>query len=294
MNARDLTLHLHGKWHGRYGTAPCPVCQFEARKDQDALTLADSADGRLLMNCKKSGCSFADLLAATGITGGDYSPPHPIEQTERAEAEQQQANRRAAQAAQCWQEAQAISGTIAENYLRKRGITAPFGDQLRYHPDCWHGHIAQRLPAMIAAVTHLHGSGLPAIHRTYLAPDGAGKATVSPAKTMLGRTAGGCVQLAHGGDALVVSEGIETALSLLSGLLAESATVVAALSASGVRSLELPPHPGRLVLAPDGDSAGREAAQALGERALLLGWSVSMMDPGDGVDWNDVLMGEMV
>ncbi|MBU2942936.1 toprim domain-containing protein [Shimia thalassica] len=293
MNARDLTHNLRGKWHGRYGTAPCPVCQFAGRKDQAALTLADSADGRLLLNCKKTDCNFLDLLAAAGITGGDYSPPSPVEQAARTEEELRQTKRKAAQAAKCWREAQPIAGTLADVYLGSRGLTVPLGDRLRYHPACWHGRSAQRLPAMIAAITHFNGTSEPAVHRTFLAHNGVGKAEVIPAKAMLGKAAGGCVQLSQGGGTLVVAEGIETGLSLLSGLLTQPATVVAGLSASGVRSLGLPTDPGKLILAPDGDPAGREAAHALGEQALLFGWSVSVMDPGDGVDWNDVLLGEL-
>ena len=40
IEAQSLTARLGGKWHRRYGVAPCPVCQPERRKDQDALTLA--------------------------------------------------------------------------------------------------------------------------------------------------------------------------------------------------------------------------------------------------------------
>ena len=63
--------------------------------------------------------------------------------------------------------------------------------------------------------------GLPrlAVHRTYLRPDGSGKAEVHPAKAMLGAALGGAVRVADGHGPLVVAEGIETALSLPSGLL---------------------------------------------------------------------------
>ena len=61
----------------------------------------------------------------------------------------------------------------------------------------------------------------------------------------------------------MVAEGIETALSLASGLLRAPAAVWAALSTSGLRGLRLPVQPGRLTVAADGDAAGREAAAAL-------------------------------
>lgn len=87
----------------------------------------------------------------------------------------------------------------------------------------------------------------------------------------------------------MVAEGIETALALASGLLSASATIWAALGTSGLRGLRLPPSPGRLTIASDGDTPGREAASALAERAHATGWAVSMLPAPDGHDWNDVL-----
>ena len=87
----------------------------------------------------------------------------------------------------------------------------------------------------------------------------------------------------------MVAEGIETALSLASGLLDAPATVWAALSTCGMRGLRLPPAPGRLTIASDGDDAGRAAAQALATRAHGLGWQVELLPAPEGCDWNDVL-----
>ena len=57
---------------------------------------------------------------------------------------------------------------------------------------------------------------------------------------MLGATAGGAVRVAGGDGPLVVAEGIETALSLASGLLSRPATVWACLSTAGMAGLRLP------------------------------------------------------
>ena len=92
----------------------------------------------------------------------------------------------------------------------------------------------------------------------------------------------------------MVAEGIETALSLASGLLRGPATVWAALSTSGLRGLILPSTQARLTIAPDGDEPGRNAASALAERAQALGWAVSLLAAPDGRDWNDVLRGKAV
>lgn len=285
-DARELTQALGGKWHRSYGAAPCPVCQPSRHKGQNALTLADGRNGRLVLDCKKTGCAFLDVLAAAGVRSGDYRAPDAVTIAQREREQKAEAEKRAAQAKRLWDEAQPIEGTAAETYLRGRGITCDLPRTLRFHGDCWHGPTARRYPAMVAAV---QGLGLPAVHRTYLRPDGSGKADIEPAKAMLGATAGGAVRLAEGHSRLVVAEGIESALSLLCGLLDGPATVWAALSTSGIRGLRLPPQPGRLTIAPDGDTAGREAANALAERAHALGWQVGTLDPGDGADFNDIM-----
>lgn len=56
-----------------------------------------------------------------------------------------------------------------------------------------------------------------------------------------------------------------------------------------MKGLHLPPRNERLVIASDGDPAGREAANALGDRAASLGWQVSLLPAPDGRDWNDIL-----
>jgi phage/plasmid primase-like uncharacterized protein len=285
-DAKELTVTLGGRWHGRYGTAPCPVCQPRQKHGQNALTLADGNSERLVLDCKKSACAFLDILAAAGLRSGDYTPPDPATIAQRKAERRAEAEKRAAQAKRLWLEAQPIAGTLAETYLRGRGITAPLPATLRFNPECWHGPTARRLPAMVAAV---QGAGSPAVHRTWLRADGLGKAEIDPPKAMLGAVSGGAVRLADGLGPLVVAEGIETALSLASGLLRTPATVWAALSTSGIRGLHLLPTASRLTIAPDGDAPGREAANALAERAHALGWKVSLLPAPNGQDWNDIL-----
>jgi hypothetical protein len=144
-------------------------------------------------------------------------------------------------------------------------------------------------------VALVQGGGGFAVHRTDLRADGAGKAGLPGGdKLLLGAAAGGAVRLSDGPGRLVVAEGIETALSswLLHG--DPGARCWAALSASGLRALRLPPQPGRLTIACDGDEAGRDAARALAERAHRLGWRVDILDPGGGRDFGDHLTGKAV
>lgn len=290
MDARGIVLALGGKWYGRYGLCRCPA--HGDRKP--SLSVSDGADGRLLAKCFV-GCSFPDIAAALrglGLIegGGAFVAPDPAAIAQREALERAEAAKRAAQAERLWQEAQPIAGSPAEAYLRGRGIVGPLPASLRFHPACWH-QTAQRFPAMVA---RLEGADGFAVHRTYLKPDGSGKADVAPPKAMLGAVAGGAVRLTEGHGALAVGEGIETALSLSCGLLSAPAAIWAALSAAGLAALRLPPAPARLTIASDGDKAGREAANILAARADALGWAVSILPAPEGADWNDVLTGKAV
>ncbi len=288
MDARTLTMALGGRWYQRYGQALCPA---HDNTRTPALTLADGDDGRLLAHCK-AGCDFANVMAALraqGLVEGRGSIPgtrRPSLTTAR-EADVVKARKRVAQAQRLWREARPIAGTLAEAYLRRRGITCLLAETLRFHPECWH-LAARRLPAMVARVDGVERF---AVHRTYLAADGIGKAGVDPSKAMLGRCAGGAVRLSDGPGALLVGEGIESTLSALRLLQRPGLRARAALSTSGMKSLRLPATPGELIVASDGDAPGREAARILAERATAASWQVSIADPGgpDGYDWNDVL-----
>lgn len=245
-----------------------------------------------MLHCKKSACAFLDILTAAGLRSGDYRAPDPAEVARREAERRAEAQRKAEQARRLWREARPAEGGPAEAYLHARGIRLErLPAVLRFHPEAWHGPTARRWPAMLAAVA---GAGLPAVHRTYLRPDGSGKAEVDPAKAMLGGTAGGAVRLTDGPGPLLVGEGIESTLAAWTLRGDATARAWAALSTSGLRGLRLPPQPGRLCIAADGDAAGIGAAHALAERAHALGWQVTIAQPPAGADWADVLTGKAV
>lgn len=287
MRAVEIVKALRGRPDRNGGLCFCPA---HANTRTPALSIANGRDGRLLLHCH-AGCSFAailDALRERGFLDRHHKPqPSSAGEIARREAEDRaEAERAEKKALTVWREAIPIHGTIAETYLRHRGITCDLPETLRFHPEAWHPS-AKRIPAMVALI-----EGLPrlAVHRTYLRPDGADKAEVEPAKAMLGMTAGGAVRVTEAQGPLVVAEGIETALSLASGLLARPATIWAALSTSGMAGLRLPDRPHRLTIASDGDKAGHEAAHKLATRAAALGWTVSMLPAPEGRDWNDILM----
>lgn len=287
-DAQRIALALRGRWYGRYGLAFCPA---HRNTRTPALRLRDGHGGRLLAVCG-AGCSFADVASALrglGLLEGRSADltPDPFAAEERCAQEGRERAMRLAQARRTWTEARPIAGTLAERYLRARAIRGPLPLSLRFHATTWHGPTARRLPAMVAAVTREGEAEPGAVHRTYLAEPGR-KADVDPNKAMLGPVARGAVRLSKGAGPLVVAEGIETALSLADALADLSPRVWAALSTSGVAGLRLPRPPGDLTLAPDGDSAGRKAAEELARRADAAGWRVKILQPpGAGLDWND-------
>lgn len=285
-DAQHITKALRGHWHGRYGLCFCPA---HANTRTPSLSVSGGDGGRLLLRCH-AGCSFTDIL--DGLKGlglvegqGHYTPLSAAELARIRQAENDQAAKQEGRALACWREARPIDGTIAETYLRGRGINCTLPDTLRFHPDCWHP-TSKRLPAMVALV---EGAPRLAVHRTYLRADGRGKAEVEPSKAMLGAVAGGAVRLSAAGKKLVVCEGIETGLSLASGLLRGPALIWAALSTSGMKALSLPDTPGTLTIATDGDDAGRKAGRAMAVKAMKAGWTVGLLPAPDGRDWNDVL-----
>jgi len=159
--------------------------------------------------------------------------------------------------------ARPIRGTPVESYLASRGIGAIHDTgALRYHPRCYYrpgdGAPVQKRPAMIAAVTDLKGM-ITGAHRTWLAPDGSGKAKISTPRRAMGDLLGHAVRFGAADDVLAAGEGIETMLSLRLAL--PEMPMAAALSASHLAAFELPPTLCRLYVARDADAAGDRRLQ---------------------------------
>jgi putative DNA primase/helicase len=184
-----------------------------------------------------------------------------------------------------WQSAISADGSLVETYLASRGLHVPPPPTLRFHAGLKHpsGGI---WPAMVGLVTR--GSDTPlAIHRTFLARNGGGKAPVDPQRMMLGPCRGGAVRLGLPGDVLMVGEGIETCLAAIR---ATGHPAWAALSTSGLRSLDLPDVVRDVIVLADGDAPGEAAARACAWRWKREGRPVRIARPPQGMDFNDMLV----
>jgi len=168
---------------------------------------------------------------------------------------------------------QPIRGTIAETYLRARGITVlPGTANLRFHPSCYYrpdeDSPTEIWPAMIAAVTDLDGR-ITGAHRTWLDPSGRDKAPIETPRRAMGYLLGHAVRFGTAHDVMVAGEGIETMLSLRCVM--PTMPMVAALSAAHLAAILFPETLRRLYIARDNDPAGDGAVASLIDRSREAG-----------------------
>ena len=173
-----------------------------------------------------------------------------------------------------------MRGTLAEVYLNKRldGRLQDIPPTLRFLPTLKHTPSGQSYPCLIGAVTRFPDKKVIAIHRTYLTPDGSGKAPVEKPKMFLGDAKGGSIRLAPATDELILCEGVEDGLSLLAIL---NKPVWVAGNARFLESVIPPllPLASTVYIAQDNDKAGRESTESLGNRLYAEGRKVKVMTP---------------
>lgn len=103
---------------------------------------------------------------------------------------------------------------------------------------------------------------------------------------MLGPCRGGAVRLAPPSDVLMIGEGIETCLAAMQET---GHPAWAALSTSGLRSLDLPNEVRDVIVLADADDPGEAAARDCGLRWKREGRRVRIARPPRGLDFNDLL-----
>lgn len=183
-----------------------------------------------------------------------------------------------------------IGGTLVETYLRHRGITILHGTgSLRFHQRCYYRpdehSPTETWPAMIAAVTDLRDR-ITGAHRTWLAPDGSGKAPIDLQRKAMGDLLGHAVRFGRGSEVMAAGEGIESVLSARE-ILPDMASC-AALSAAHLAAILFPDTLRRLYIVRDNDPAGDGARDALIERANAAGIEAIVLSPMLG-DFNEDL-----
>ena len=189
-----------------------------------------------------------------------------------------------------WRRCHAIAGSHGERYLHARGLSRCRFAALRFHPALRYreGAEVRRYPALVAAVTGSDGT-IAGVQRTWLDARLPTKAGVTAPRKALGRVYGLAVRFGAPSDgaALVVGEGIETMLSLVTAV--PEIRAAAALSAGSLGAFAPPPGIGRLVIARDNDEDGALAAERLARRCVRAGVAATVIVPV-GNDFNDDLV----
>jgi putative DNA primase/helicase len=284
--AKQIVRALGGTWLGDYGMVRCP-----AHRDRTPSLSVRHYRGKVVFHCF-AGCPQSEVvegLRTKGLLQAAGCDFFAMLTTERVgPANLSQDTKRTQTALRIWSESEPAVGTPVRTYLLARGINMPIPDSLRFHPALRHGPSGETWPAMVALVTHSIRSEPVAVHRTFLSRDGKQKAPVNPQKMMLGPCRSGVIRLAAGLGALMVGEGIETCLSALQ---ATRRPTWAALSTSGLSSLDLPYELREVLVLADGDAPGETAAVAAARRWQHEGRQVKVARPPLGIDFNDWLRG---
>jgi putative DNA primase/helicase len=277
MNAATIAARLGLRRTGRSWSGACPACGYKG-----TLSLTER-DGRTLWHCHS--CQDGAAVArALGLRTDRLLTANPANPANRPAAPD---NRDAAR--RWWDRAAPINGTVAERYLAARGLAGLMSAALRFLPDERHTPTGTRWPVMLAACTCPTSGELRAVHRTFLARDGSGKAPVDPAKMTLGPTGGAVIRLAEpvADRPLVIGEGIETSAS---AALLIGAPAWAAIAAGNMSDIVLPALVKAVVIAADPDATGQREAEAAARRWQAEGREVVIATPDDpNEDFNDVL-----
>lgn len=283
--AQTVAIALVGHRAGNCWMARCP-----AHNDSTpSLSIRETLEGKLLVHCH-AGCEQTAVIAALQDRGlwprGSVRAEPAFEARSDRASDRDDDKARTANALQLWCAGRPPDETLVQVYLRSRGIRIALPGAIKFH--CGLNHRTSSIwPAMIALVTHGRDNRPIGIHRTYLSRDGRGKAPVEPNKMMLGPCRGGAVRLAPPDSPLMIGEGIETCLAAMQ---ATGHSAWAALSTSGLRTLDLPSVVKDVIVLADGDAPGEAAALATAARWRNEGRRVRIARPPQGADFADLLL----
>jgi putative DNA primase/helicase len=170
-----------------------------------------------------------------------------------------------------WRAAVPLNGTIAAEYLNRRGIAAqPASLRCRLER-----------PALIAAVQAPDGKII-AIQQTRLTKEGE-----KLSRLMTGTLDAGAVRLGPASDAVGLAEGVESALSAMQ---MTGVVTWASLGAHRLHKVAFPDCVKAVHVFVDNDEPGRTAARRAADIHTTMGRTVYLRSPPDQCgDWNDFL-----
>jgi hypothetical protein len=331
---RDLVREMapDGAWQGHTWSAKNPT-RDDRKRGSFCVWTTGSAIGAwkdfatgdkgdiigLIQYCRGLAETKDALAWAENWLGIARIPDHEIKRAQAqakereakaAKTDADKAARQAAGAFAWWLKARAeIRDTPVEGYLATRGIDlralSHKPGALRFMPDAEHGPSRSFWPAMFALMTSSTTEAGVAVHRTFLARDGSGKAPVDPARMIWPRFKGAAIRLNPGEtnmtpreaakqgliDTLAICEGIEDGLSL--ALACPELRIWAAGTLGNIETITVPPCSAEVIVMADNDWGKPQAERAL-DRALKSlasqGVKVRVARSPIGKDVNDALL----
>jgi hypothetical protein len=270
MNADRIGIALKGRRNGKGWLVSCP-CPNHGRGHGDrnpSLSVTDGDDDKLLLRCF-AGCGFVEImdeLKHRGLLNDNFverqrDSPRIIPKTEPDPI-----------ALELWEMSVPVAGTVAEEYLQRRGILLT--------PPC---------------LGHYRGSMIAAVHQPYHSDTAIQKTPIKSDfsrgdRMTKGPLGNGAVRLGAAQEVMGIAEGTETALSamMLTGM-----SVWASLGGKRLHNVVLPPFVREVHIFADNDQAGREAAHRASDVHRKLGRDVEIRrPPPEFKDYNDFIVAD--
>lgn len=272
VRAKAIVEQLGGVWRGTRGECRCPA--HDDATPSLSVRLGDSA---ILFHCF-AGCTTIEVLKA--LQRRKLHDRGPLTMPEAKPKRDM-----SVLALRLWKASTPIAGTLAEDYLRARGLSSPFSKALRFNPATilGSGPTKRIMPAMIAAIEN--DLGLVAVQRTFLDPLDVLHKPIPKPKVALGLLGTAAIRLAPATDELGLAEGIEDASSAMEWF----GTPTWALG--GVERLafvSIPEKVRRVTVYSDRGRTAERLFEKAHDHLAANGREVINRPPPDGFDdWND-------
>lgn len=268
---------------------------FEVNDDKGTYYCHGCGEGgdHMTFLTKADGMTFGQAFEA--LTGNHFPVVSEAERAQRKQQAEEATARRIQAGRRVWGGAVSVVGTLAEVYLRERGIRMRLPNTVRFsrldYRDQETGNvIARDVPAVVCALQDGDGA-IVGVQRIYLSANGKAKLDVPKPKLSLGIIVGSAFRPAGhdigAATTAIVCEGPEDGLTLAQELVLP---VLVACGTSLMPRISLPVTIDAVVVAGDNNTPGRAAVTATEEAFGLKGIDTRSIFPAVGYkDWNDQL-----
>jgi hypothetical protein len=219
--------------------------------------------------------------------------PKAYEQREHKRSEQRLKILKSAE--RTWNLCEEFPLTFGDGYLRARKIFIRDEYNMRFHAKIYNSELKANIPALLFKVQKAPDDRLVAIHRIYISKDGKSKAKIENPKMALGSIQNAGIWFGRPGPELCIVEGPENALSIR---VLGYPFVVCTINATNFSNLAIPSYVNKVILMPDPDEAGKQAALKAIKSYGRKGTDIKLVFPpkrklenGKLADWNDILQG---